>query len=188
MTPSPRYRKKQASVVQAEALLARLNVEPLIRTKVGSFDDGQAHQSARFGPKQRVPRNQYVRTVVTNPGALEKYIDRRMTRAGIVKAAWAECAQQLGGTQTVRSGGSGGWANTVVLPKWVKRHVGTYGKGRVTEAMQSDKPYIEVKNAVSYVGENISSQTIQETVANQVLRLINRLGYITRSAARKAGL
>lgn len=180
------YKRKEPAVTQAEKLLTRLNIEPLIRTKIGSFDGGTAHQQARFGPKQRVPKNQYVRTVVTDPPALEKYKEQRMVKVGVVKAAWAECARQLGGTQTVRGGGTGGWSQAVALPSWVKRHLGKYNKGTVTQALESDKPYIEMTNRVSYVKENISDQTIAETVSAQVQRLINRLGYISRAAARKA--
>lgn len=178
------YKRKDPGVVQAEKLLERLRVQPLIGTKIGNFDGGAAHQKARFGPKQRVPRNQYVRTVVLDPANLEKYTNERMTRAGVVKAAWAECAQKLGGTQDVRSGG----ANAVPLPSWVKRHVGKYGKGHINETLQTDKPFIEMTNKVSYVKENISDQTISETVSAQVLRLINRLLIIARHEAKKAGL
>ncbi|NDD53606.1 hypothetical protein EBZ39_06970 [bacterium] len=177
------YKKRDPAVTQAESLLQRLNVFPLIQTKIGNFDGGSAHQRARFGPKQRVPRNQHVRTIVINPQELDKYTEQRMTRAGVVKAAWAECAQKLGGLGDVRSGG----ANAVPLPSWVRRHVGKYSKGSVNEALSGDKPYIEMKNGVSYVGENITPQTIQETVDFQVKRLVSRLGYIAAAAAKKAG-
>lgn len=178
------YGRKNPGVVQAEKLLERLRVQPLIGTRIGNFDSGSAHQKARFGPKQRVPRNQYVKIIVLDPLNLEKYTNERMTRAGVVKAAWAECAQKLGGTQDVRSGG----ANAVPLPAWVKRHVGRYGKGVVRETLETDKPFIEMTNKVGYVKENISDQTIAETVSAQVLRLINRLLIIARYEAKKAGL
>lgn len=178
------YKRKSTAIVQAEKLLERLRVQPLIGTKIGNFDGGAAHQKARFGPKQRVPRNQYVKTIVLDPANLEKYTNERMTRAGVVKAAWAECAQKLGGAKDVRSGGT----NAVPLPPWVKRHIGRYGKGQVKETLETDKPSIEMTNKVSYVKENISDQSIAETVSAQVLRLINRLLIIAKYEAKKAGL
>lgn len=178
------YKRKTAAIVQAEKLLERLRVQPLIGTKIGNFDGGSAHQKARFGPRQRVPRNQYVKTIVLDPANLEKYTNERMGRAGVVKAAWAECAEKLGGAQDVRSGGM----NAVPLPPWVKRHIGRYGKGQVKETLETDKPSIEMTNRVSYVKENISDQTIAETVSAQVLRLINRLLIIAKYEAKKAGL
>ena len=179
-----RAKPKKAAVVQAQDLLARFDRQPFMRTRIGAFDGGEAHQKARFGPKQNVPRNQAIRLVVTNPPAVQRYIKKRQENIGVAKAGWAACAEQLGGAKTVRSKDDG----RVELPKWVRRHI-SRSFGTVTDNSQADrKPFIELKNAVSYIGQVISPQTIRETIDTQILRMINRLGIIAAAEARKAGL
>lgn len=179
-----RGKAKKAAVVEAQQILNRINRAPLVGSQIGQFDGGDAHKRARFGPRQNVPKNQYVRQVVTNEPALKKYIKMRQERIGTAKAGWAACAERLGGAKAVRSKDDG----RVEMPKWVKRLIGRYQSGAVQDNSDSErKPFIELRNTVKYIGNLISPRTIQDTVNSQVLRMINRLSIIAAAEAKKAG-
>ena len=179
-----RAKPKKAAIVQAQELLARFDRQPFLRTAIGSFDGGAAHRRARFGPKQQVPRNQALRLVVTDPPAIERYIKKRQENIGTAKAGWAACAEKLGGAQAVRSKDDG----RVELPKWVRRRLSSVSSAVVDNSGADRGPFVELKNNVSYSGQVISPQTIQQTIDTQILRMINRLGFIAAAQAKKAGL
>lgn len=179
-------RPKQASVVQAQELLQRFDRSPFAAwTKIGPFDGGDAHQKARFGPRQNIPKNQWIKLVVTNPQAIDRYVKQRQENIGTAKAGWASCAEKLGGAKAVRSKDDG----RVEMPRWVKRQLSKYLPGDVADYSDAKiKPFIELKNQVSYAGQVISDQTIQQTIDTQILRMINRLAIIAAYEAKKAGL
>jgi len=180
-----RTKPKKAAVTQAQEILDRINRHPLVGTQIGKFDGGAAHQRARFGPRQQVPKNQFVRQVVTDEPALLRYIKKRQENIGIAKAGWAACAEQLGGAKAVRSKDDG----KVELPKWVRRHLKNQGSGTVADNSADLKnPFVELKNTVRYIGQVISPQTIRQTIDTQILRMINRLAIIAAAEAKKAGL
>ena len=180
-----RAKPKKAAVVQAQQILDRINRHPLVGTQIGKFDGGAAHRRARFGPRQQVPKNQFVRQVVTDEPALLRYIKKRQENIGMAKAGWASCAEQLGGAKAVRSKDDG----RVELPKWVRRHLKTRESGSVADNSSDKKnPFVELKNTVRYIGQVISPQTIQQTIDTQILRMINRLAIIAAYEAKKAGL
>lgn len=180
-----RMKPKKTAVTQAQEILDRVNRSPLVGTQIGKFDGGAAHQRARFGSRQQVPKNQFVRQVVTDEPAMLRYIKRRQDNIGTAKAGWAACAEQLGGARAVRSKDDG----RVDLPKWVRRHLKNRAAGAVTDkSFAADRPFIELKNQVSYAGQVISDQTIRQTIDTQILRMINRLAIIAAAEARKAGL
>jgi hypothetical protein len=180
-----RTKPKKAAVTQAQEILDRINRHPLVGTQIGKFDGGAAHQRARFGPRQNVPKNQFIRQVVTDEPALMRYIKKRQENIGIAKAGWASCAEQLGGAKAVRSKDDG----RVDLPKWVRRHLKNRESGTVADNSSDLKnPFVELKNTVRYIGQVISPQTIQQTIDTQILRMINRLAIIAAAEARKAGL
>ena len=180
-----RGKPKKAAVVQAQQILDRINRHPLVGTQIGKFDGGAAHRRARFGPRQQVPKNQFVRQVVTDEPALLRYIKKRQENIGMAKAGWASCAEQLGGAKAVRSKDDG----RVELPKWVRRHLKNREAGTVADNSSDNKnPFVELKNTVRYIGQVISNQTIQQTIDTQILRMINRLAIIAAYEAKKAGL
>ena len=180
-----RGKPKKAAVVQAQQILDRINRHPLVGTQIGKFDGGAAHRRARFGPRQQVPKNQFVRQVVTDEPALLRYIKKRQENIGMAKAGWASCAEQLGGAKAVRSKDDG----RVELPKWVRRHLKNRESGTVADnSSAAQNPFVELKNTVRYIGQVISPQTIQQTIDTQILRMINRLAIIAAYEAKKAGL
>ncbi len=180
-----RAKPKKAAVVQAQQILDRINRHPLVGTQIGKFDGGAAHRRARFGPRQQVPKNQFVRQVVTDESALLRYIKKRQENIGMAKAGWASCAEQLGGAKAVRSKDDG----RVELPRWVRRHLKNRESGSVADNSSDNKnPFVELKNTVRYIGQVISPQTIQQTIDTQILRMINRLAIIAAYEAKKAGL
>ena len=175
----------KSAIVQAQDILNRFNRHPFMNTRIDKFDGGQAHEKARFGLKQNVPKNQAFRLVVTNEKAVDAYIKKRQENIGVAKAGWAACAQQLGGAKTVRSRDDG----RVELPGWVRRQINKSQLGYVSDNSDKKKdPFIELKNNVKYIGQLISPETVQQTIDTQVLRMIKRLSFIASAQARNAGL
>jgi len=176
-----RGKRKYAGLVDADMLLQRLNLKPLIYTTTGVFDGGVAHKKARFGKSQRVPKNEYVDKVVTNPGKLDKYIDQKMSRVGLAKSGWAMAAQMISLAGGIAAGTRG-------IPRRVTRQKKKYGTGGATDRADSEKPCVELRNRVRYVKECISPSTIQRTIDIQVNKMVKRLGYILKAEAKKARL
>lgn len=182
MVRGKNYRRKDAGPAQAERLLARLNVSPLIRTRAGAFDGGAAHRSARFGKQQRVPKNQYVRLIPTNPGAMDQYIRMRQANVGLAKSGWAVAADKISQLGGIKAGMRG-------IPPWVRRHAKRYQTGEAADyADAKDKPFVELRNTVRYILQVISPDTIRKTIDIQILAMIKRLGIIAAAEAKKAGL
>jgi len=178
---SQKGKRKYAGLVDADMLLKRLNIKPLIYTTVGKFDDGEAHEKARFGKNKRVPKNQFVRQVVTNPSKMEKYIEKKKDRVGVAKSGWAMAAQMISLAGGIAAGTRG-------IPKWVTRHIKKYDTGGATDRADGEKPFVELRNRVRYVKECISPSTIQRTIDIQVNKMVKRLGYILKAEAKKARL
>lgn len=175
-------KRKYRGLVDADMLLQRLQVKPLIGTLVSRFDAGVAHKAARFGKAQRVPKNQYVRQVVTDPAKLEKYIREREARVGVAKSGWAMAAEAISAAGGIKAGMRG-------IPAWVRRHVKKYQTGDAADyADAKDKPFVELRNRVRYIFQVISPQTIARTIDIQILAMIKRLGIIAAAEAKKAGL
>lgn len=175
-------KRKYRGLVDADLLLQRLQVKPLIGTLVSRFDAGVAHKAARFGKAQRVPKNQYVRQVVTDPAKLEKYIREREARVGVAKSGWAMAAEAISAAGGIKAGMRG-------IPGWVRRHVKKYQTGDAADyADAKDKPFVELRNRVRYIFQVISPDTIRRTIDIQILAMIKRLGLIAAAEAKKAGL
>lgn len=175
-------KRKYRGLVDADMLLQRLQVRPLIGTLVGRFDLGDAHRAARYGKYQRVPKNQYVRQVVTDPAKLEKYIQEREKRVGVAKSGWAMAAEMISMAGGIQAGMRG-------VPSWVRRHVKKYQTGDAADyADAKDSPFVELRNRVKYIFQTISPETIRKTIDIQILAMIKRLGFIVSAQAKKAGL
>ena len=161
---------------KARELLGRINHKPYIYTEIGDFDRGAKHASARYGRSKRVPKNQYVRQVVTKESDLAKYFKEKRGNVGIAKSGWAVCAGILGGFKGI--------------PKWVYRHT---GGGRVQDRSQTkagvfSKPYISMTNTIPWISNVISKTTVQRSIDIQVIKMIKRLSIIANYERKKAGL
>lgn len=169
--------KRGAKIVSAaQNLLDRINYKPYVNTKIGVFDQGQAHNKARFGRRKSVPKNQFVSQVVTKDSQLTKYFKEKRGNVGIAKSGWAVCAGLLGGFKGI--------------PKWVYRHT---GGGRVNDQSGKglgivSKPFIQMTNTIPWINAVISTATIQKSIDIQIIKMIKRLGYITAAESKKAGL
>ena len=169
--------KRGAKIVSAaQDLLDRINYKPYVNTKIGVFDQGQAHNKARFGRRKSVPNNQFVSQVVTKDSQLTKYFKEKRGNVGIAKSGWAVCAGLLGGFKGI--------------PKWVYRHT---GGGRVNDQSGKglgivSKPFIQMTNTIPWINAVISTATIQKSIDIQIIKMIKRLGYITAAESKKAGL
>ena len=169
--------KRGAKIVSAaQDLLDRINYKPYVNTKIGVFDQGQAHNKARFGRRKSVPKNQFVSQVVTKDSQLTKYFKEKRGNVGIAKSGWAVCAGLLGGFKGI--------------PKWVYRHT---GGGRVNDQSGKglgilSKPFIQMTNTIPWINAVISAATIQKSIDIQIIKMIKRLGYITAAESKKAGL
>jgi hypothetical protein len=160
----------------AQALIDRLNYKPYVYTRIGEFDRGSAHDNARFGKNRRVPKNQFVRQVVTKETELARYFKQKRGNVGIAKSGWAVCAGILGGFRGI--------------PKWVYRHT---GGGRVVDRSQAkiaafSKPYISMTNTIPWIANVISKSTVQKSIDIQVIKMIKRLSIIANYERKKAGL
>lgn len=161
---------------KAQELLNRINYKPYVYTRIGEFDRGSAHDEARFGRSKRVPKNQFVRQVVTKESALAKYFKEKRGNVGIAKSGWAVCAGILGGFRGI--------------PKWVYRHT---GGGRVIDRSSVKagllaKPFISMTNTIPWITNVISQSTIQRSIDIQVIKMIKRLAIIANYERKKAGL
>ena len=175
-------KRKYRGLVDADMLLHRLQVKPLIGTLVGRFDLGDAHRAARYGKYQRVPKNQYARQVVTDPQKLDKYIKMREANVGVAKSGWAMAAEMISMAGGIKAGMRG-------IPSWVRRHVKKYQTGDAADyADAKDTPFVELRNRVKYIYQTISQDTIRKTIDIQILAMIKRLGFIVAAQAKKAGL
>ena len=169
--------KRGAKIVSAaQDLLDRINYKPYVNTRIGVFDQGQAHNKARFGRRKSVPKNQFVSQVVTKDSQLTKYFKEKRGNVGIAKSGWAVCAGLLGGFKGI--------------PKWVYRHT---GGGRVNDQSGKglgivSKPFIQMTNTIPWINAVISTATIQKSIDIQIIKMIKRLGYITAAESKKAGL
>jgi hypothetical protein len=169
--------KRGAKIVSAaQNLLDRINYKPYVNTRIGVFDQGQAHNKARFGRRKSVPKNQFVSQVVTKDSQLTKYFKEKRGNVGIAKSGWAVCAGLLGGFKGI--------------PKWVYRHT---GGGRVNDQSGRglgivSKPFIQMTNTIPWINAVISTATIQKSIDIQITKMIKRLGYITAAESKKAGL
>jgi hypothetical protein len=169
--------KRGAKIVSAaQDLLDRINYKPYVNTRIGVFDQGQAHNKARFGRRKSVPKNQFVSQVVTKDSQLTKYFKEKRGNVGIAKSGWAVCAGLLGGFKGI--------------PKWVYRHT---GGGRVNDQSGRglgivSKPFIQMTNTIPWINAVISTATIQKSIDIQITKMIKRLGYITAAESKKAGL
>jgi len=160
----------------AQALIDRLNYKPYVYTRIGEFDRGSAHDNARFGRNRRVPKNQFVRQVVTKETELARYFKQKRGNVGIAKSGWAVCAGILGGFRGI--------------PKWVYRHT---GGGRVVDNSKAvigafSKPYISMTNTIPWIANVISKSTVQKSIDIQVIKMIKRLSIIANYERKKAGL
>ena len=169
--------KRGAKIVSAaQDLLDRINYKPYVNTRIGVFDQGQAHNKARFGRRKSVPKNQFVSQVVTKDSQLTKYFKEKRGNVGIAKSGWAVCAGLLGGFKGI--------------PKWVYRHT---GGGRVNDQSGKglgivSKPFIQMTNTIPWINAVISTATIQKSIDIQIIKMIKRLRYITAAESKKAGL
>lgn len=173
---SGKGRKGVRDISKALQLLNRVNFKPYVNTTIGEFDGGKEHARARFGRNQRVPKNQFVRQVVTKENALAKYFKEKRGNVGIAKSGWAVCAGLLGGFKGI--------------PKWVYRHT---GGGRVVDNSKTNpgifsKPSITMTNTIPWITNVISQSTIQRSIDIQVLKMIKRLAIIANYERKKAGL
>jgi hypothetical protein len=168
--------KQKPKIGEAQNLLDRIRYKPYVNTRIGVFDQGQAHNKARFGRRKSVPKNQFVSQIVTKDSQLTKYFKEKRGNVGIAKSGWAVCAGLLGGFKPI--------------PKWVYRHT---GGGRVNDQSGKglgivSKPFIQMTNTIPWINAVISTATIQKSIDIQIRKMIKRLGYITAAESKKAGL
>jgi hypothetical protein len=168
--------KQKPKIGEAQNLLDRIRYKPYVNTRIGVFDQGQAHNKARFGRRKSVPKNQFVSQIVTKDSQLSKYFKEKRGNVGIAKSGWAVCAGLLGGFKPI--------------PKWVYRHT---GGGRVNDQSGKglgivSKPFIQMTNTIPWINAVISTATIQKSIDIQITKMIKRLRYITAAESKKAGL
>jgi len=160
---------------KAEELLKRVgvSVSEISKIPIGAMDAGQAHQSARYGPYKRVPRNQLPLRVVPS-GKIKTYVNKIRKNVGIAKAGWAAGANILGGMRGI--------------PQWVTRNIGrAQGGSVVDQSEQRYFPKITLINNVPWVSQILKKSDIERAVYSQHRKMLNALDKAIRAEAKAEG-
>lgn len=154
------FTRRDHSGMRDEMTAASIDLE------IVAAPDRSMHEAAR-GRRGRVKGRP--RQMVTQGGAIQKYIKERQKMVGFAKAGWAAAADDCGGHRGIPAWASG-------------RHPSAPGAAQV---IQSEiHPSVILKNDVSYVNEILPSGEIEAAVGIAYERLLKRLDIVTRKLAR----
>lgn len=161
---------------EARQLLERVGVSEAEITSIpiGKMDGGQAHQSARYGTRKKVPKNQLPLRIVGDR-QIKTYINKIRKNVGIAKAGWAACARILKDTRGI--------------PQWVTRNVGRARGGDVVDASLVRKtPKIVIVNNVPWISQCLSASQISQAVQVQYEKMVKAIDKAMRAEAKTVGL
>lgn len=136
----------------ATTILQRLQIPKYHETVVKPMDGGNAHKSARYGARRRVPKNTFVKVSVPRESQIDSYVKQITQKVGIAKAGWAHCAKQLGGSRGIS--------------QWVTRHAGKRATGSVVDNSEasSDQQYVTMENKVPWIDKCLNAGQIQRAL------------------------
>lgn len=125
---------------------------------IGPFDGGAAHNRARDGQTGRVPRDATPGMMIT-PESVASFVEYKKQvlggEVGTAKAAWAECAKQLG--------------SAAGFPSYLKA---LYRGRGIVEDRAAREGYVRIIARVSYMSAILSLQSIAEAGAEAERRMI----------------
>lgn len=158
---------------KASELLKSLNLHPFQYARVGRFDGGLEHKKARFGGRQKVPKNQLPRLGATNFNNIRSYINKIKERVGIAKGGWAACAARLGGFRDI--------------PAWVYNQAKQRSLGGVEDFTAGKNPHVIMTNSVPWIDKCLSQGQMQKAIDIQKQKMIDAIGQSMTRSARAMG-
>lgn len=180
---------KKRQFLKAQELLDRLDIIGLRKIRTGDFDQGATHQSLLrpIPSRPRIKKSQNPELIVPEQTAINTYIREIQKRVGMAKAGWAHCAQQLGGTSGQTSTNNEG-RQQVMIPRWVKRHIGSPSVGRVDDR-SSNRPNASVvmTNTVPWISKCLSVGQMQSALDIQREKMETAIEKAAEYRARKFG-
>lgn len=157
---------KNRQFFKAKALLDRLRIHGMDNVETGDFDGGAKYKSvlARIPLRPRIKKSQKPELIVSDQRKINQYVKEIQKRVGMAKAGWAHCAKQLGGTSGQTSTDVEG-RQQVMIPSWVKRHMGTRSVGIVND-QSSSRPdaYVSMTNTVPWIDKCLTKGQAQEAL------------------------
>ena len=160
---------------EAQKLLLRVGVSQAEITSlpIGKMDGGQAHQSARYGARKKVPKNQIPLRIVADR-QIKTYVNKIRKNVGIAKAGWAACAKLLKDTRGI--------------PQWVTRNIGRAMGGDVVDASQlRTAPKIVLINNVPWISQCLNQGQISQAVQIQYEKMVKAIDKAMRAEAKAVG-
>lgn len=161
---------------EARKLLERVGVSEaeISSVPIGKMDGGQAHQTARYGARRKVPKNQLPLRIVGDR-QIKTYVNKIRKNVGIAKAGWAACSRILKDTRGI--------------PQWVTRNIGRAMGGDVVDASLIKKtPKIVIINNVPWISQCLSLSQISQSVQIQYEKMIKAIDKAMRAEAKAVGL
>jgi hypothetical protein len=129
--------------------------------------------SAAGGDTRDIGRWKFINQYFVMPDTLKDYIAMQHAKVGLAKSGWAWCAKQL--KNPVKGSATRG------IPKWVTRHLGDYGLGRVEDnADDQANPRITLTNTSKYADKVCRESERDAAVVIVVQKMIKQLANILR--------
>lgn len=129
--------------------------------------------SAAGGDTRDIGRWKFINQYFVMPDTLKDYIAMQHAKVGLAKSGWAWCAKQL--KNPVKGSATRG------IPKWVTRHLGDYGLGRVEDnADDQANPRITLTNTSKYADKVCRESERNAAVVIVVQKMIKQLGNMLR--------
>jgi hypothetical protein len=129
--------------------------------------------SAAGGDTRDIGRWKFINQYFVMPDTLKDYIAMQHAKVGLAKSGWAWCAKQL--KNPVKGSATRG------IPKWVTRHLGDYGLGRVEDnADDQANPRITLTNTSKYADKVCRESERDVAVVIVVQKMVKQLANILR--------
>jgi hypothetical protein len=134
--------------------------------------------SAAGGDTHNIGRWKFINKYFVPKSALEEFVAAQYAKVGIAKSGWAWCAKQL--KNPVKGSATRG------IPKWVTRHLGDYGLGRVEDnADDQVNPRITLTNTTKYADKVCRESERDVAVVIVVQKMVKQLANILRYERKK---
>ena len=129
--------------------------------------------SAAGGDTHNIGRWKFINKYFVPKSALGEFVAAQYAKVGIAKSGWAWCAKQL--KNPVKGSATRG------IPKWVTRHLGDYGLGRVEDnADDQVNPRITLTNTTKYADKVCRESERDVAVVIVVQKMVKQLANILR--------
>lgn len=146
--------------------------------KVGDFDGGAAHRSAR---NRRGRVNQTKPSIfIIRPSErrqLDRYIKQEVDHVGTAKGGWVDVVRAIGGQiRGLREEGD-------ITANWITRK--GRGYGRATRGGSEENPQIKITSRIPYADQALGSRAKAEAIRIAKHRSLENLRYAVNAEARK---